>query len=119
MRATTFLLGRGPLALRLPSIAGFALMLFCLYRIAQRRIGTATAWVAVLFPFTTRGYWYAVEARPYGLMMGFSALALWCWQVATAEQARRYALLGLTLSLAAAISTHFYTALVFLALALR
>jgi hypothetical protein len=117
-RAVTTLLGRGPLTLRLPSMVGFGLMIGCLYAIVCRRGGSAAACVALLLPFTTRAYRYAFEARPYGLMMGFSALALYCWQTAAADRRRSLALVGLALSLAAAISTHFYTVLVFLCLAL-
>ncbi len=117
VRAVTPFLGYGPLALRVPSIAGFGLMAVCLYAIMRRHVGRAAACVALLLPFTTRAYWYAFEARPYGLMMGFSALALFCWQSAAADRRRTLALVGLMLSLAAAISTHFYTVFVFLALA--
>ena len=117
VRAVTSFLGYGPLALRVPSIAGFGLMAVCLYAIMRRHVGRAAACVALLFPFTTRAYWYAFEARPYGLMMGFCALAFFCWQSAAADRRRTLALVGLMLSLAAAISTHFYTVFVFLALA--
>jgi hypothetical protein len=118
VRAAVSLLGPGPLAVRVPSIVGFGIMVVCLYQFASRRVGRWAAWVAMLWPFTTRAYWYAFEARPYGLVLGFSALALWCWQAAAAGSGRPLVLLGLTVSLAAAISTHFYAVLVFLALAL-
>ena len=45
-------------------------------------------------------------------------LALLCWQTAADGRRRPLALLGLRVSLAAAISTHFYTVFVFLCLAL-
>jgi len=118
VRAFAFVLGPGPIALRLPSIVGFGIMVLSLYWIASRRLGGAAAWVVLLWPFTTRAYWYAFEARPYGLELGFSALAFCCWQAAAADRRRPIALLGLTLSLAAAISTHFYTVLVLFSIAL-
>jgi uncharacterized membrane protein len=118
VRALAPLLGHGTLALRLPSMVGFALMIACLFAIARPRVGAAAACVASLLPFTTRAYQYAFEARPYGFMMGFSALALYCWLAAAGDRRRPIALLGLTLSLAAAISSHLYSVVVFLALGL-
>ena len=114
VRAAVGLLGPGPVSVRLPSIIGFGIMAACLYQIASRRVGHWAAWVALCG--RSRPGPTGMPSRPVPTVWfsGFSALAFWCWQAAAADSNRRFALLGLTLSLAAAISTHFYTALVFL-----
>jgi hypothetical protein len=107
--------GEGPVATRLPSILGVWVMSLCLYIFVARRCAPAYAWAAMLFPLTTTALIYACEARPYGLWMGFCGLALICWQAAAAANGRRgLALAGLTLSLAATISSHFYAPVSFI-----
>jgi len=72
--------------------------------------------VAMIFPSITGAIEYAYEARPYGLVLGFSALALLCWQYAAEIPRRVLPLMGLCVSLAAAVSCHYYAVLVFLPL---
>jgi uncharacterized membrane protein len=110
-------LGPTPLALRLPSVLGYLLMSVCLYRYAARWYPAPYAWLAMLFPLTTVAFWYASEGRPYSLVLGFSALALVCWQDAIDGVRRPLALTGLGLSLAAAVSTHYYAVLTVVPLA--
>jgi len=71
----------------------------------------------MLFPLVTGAYEYAYEARPYGLVLGFSGLALISWQSSAGKSRRLLRLMVLTLSLAAALSCHYYAVFVFLALA--
>jgi hypothetical protein len=116
-RVACSLLGDHPLAYRLPAIVGFWLLSLCLYAIVSRRCGRTFGCLAALFAFATSAHSiYAYEARPYGLLLGFSGLAVLCWQ--RAAEGRRVALLGLALSLAAAVSTHYYAVLVFVPLGL-
>ena len=70
----------------------------------------------MLFPLVTGAYYYATEARPYGLVLGFSGLALLCWQAATEKDRRLLSLAGLAASLAAAISCHYHAVFVLAAL---
>lgn len=72
----------------------------------------------MLLPLVTSAYYYAYEARPYGLVLGFCALSLVCWQTATEGHNRKRSLIGLAVSLAAAVSNHYYAALAFFPLAL-
>src|SRR5262249_49561307 len=109
--------GENPLAYRLPALVGFFVLSLCLFRFTSRRCGRPYACLAVLFAFATSAHSiYAYEARPYGLLLGFTGLALVCWQ--SAGVGSRLARFGLALSLAAAVSTHYYAVLIFVPLGL-
>lgn len=97
---------------RVPSMFGFWLMCVCIYLFAARRGARIWALMALIFPFLTGLFFYATEARPYGLVLGFSALALLAWQYAPGSRYRALWLIVLSLSLAAAICTHYYAVLV-------
>ncbi len=77
------LLGEGLVATRLPEILGFWVFSLCLFRFVSRRSGSLAGFVAMLFPMTTGAYFYAYEARPHALVLGFCGLALVTWQIAT------------------------------------
>lgn len=106
------------LAIRLPEIVGFWVMCLCLYRFVSRRTSSIYAWIALLFPLVTSAYYYAFEARPYAVVLGFAGTALLCWQASFESAPRRLALFGLAFSLGAAISYHYYAVLVVFALAI-
>jgi hypothetical protein len=111
-------LGDLPLAYRLPALVGFWLFGVCLFLFVARRCGRVFACLAVLFVLATDAHHtFAYEARPYGLLLGWAGLALVCWQRA-GEGAGRAARLGLALSLAAALATHYYAVLLFVPLGL-
>jgi hypothetical protein len=59
----------------------------------------------------TNAFKYVFFARAYALVLGFSAIALLCWQWATEGRCRVPALVGLCVSLAAAVSSHYYAVL--------
>lgn len=115
-RAVTAVFGPGEISFRLPEIFGFWLMsigLFCFLRI---RLPVVYAVAGMTFPLITAAFGYAYEARPYGLVLGFSASALCCWQAAALARRRTLWLIGLALSIAAAISCHYYAVLGFTAI---
>ena len=56
--------------------------------------------VAMLFPLSTHIYYYASEARGYGLVMGFTAMAVLTWLMATEPRRRAVFLPLLAVSLA-------------------
>lgn len=112
MRASHFLFGEGELASRLPNLAGFVLMSAALYLAIRRRQGGLYAICGVLFAWTTMGYEYAYEARPYGLMLGFGACAYLGWQLCTEDGRPRWAIAALAMALALALSSHYYAALI-------
>jgi 4-amino-4-deoxy-L-arabinose transferase-like glycosyltransferase len=107
------LFGENAIAVRLPEILGFWTMCLCLYRFVARRTSPLHGMIAMLFPCLTTAYSYAYEARPYGLVLGFCGLALVFWQRATEGERRAGALTGLALSLAAAVSCHYYAVLLY------
>jgi 4-amino-4-deoxy-L-arabinose transferase-like glycosyltransferase len=101
--------GAGAFAQRLPALAGFLLMQVCLFFFVRNLAGERAGAVAAAFPAVTATLFYAVEGRPYGLMLGLYALALWCWQVASrSERARGWALVGLAAALAGTINAHYF-----------
>lgn len=104
-RAILAVAGDTPAALRASSIFGVWLACFCLYWIVRRKSPAATAWIAALFPLLSGASAYAIEARPYGLVLGFTALAYLCWQRRGLQQGWT---LGLALSVAALVSCHYY-----------
>jgi hypothetical protein len=115
------LFGASEAATRLPSLAGYLLMTVCLYWFVRRRTNALYGAIAALFPAVTEAFFYSYEARPYALMLGFSALALLCWQEAAYASTgvqRKLGLVGLWLSLALAISCHYYCVLVFIPIAI-
>jgi hypothetical protein len=119
--------GANELGARIPQVVGFWVFCLCLYRFVSIRTNALAGFIALLWPITTTGYWYAYDARSYGLVLGFFGLALISWQAAT-DQAhsecvvrvkekpssrRSIPLAGLAVSLSAAALCHGYTFLFF------
>jgi Dolichyl-phosphate-mannose-protein mannosyltransferase len=100
-------------ALRLPALAGFLLMQACLFIFVDRIAGSAAGIVALAFPATTPAFNYAIEGRPYGLMLGFIGIAMVSWQASVRNRSRRLAtLIALALAIAGAVNTHYFGVLV-------
>ena len=116
------LIGRNAIALRLPALAGFLLFQLCLYFFVRRLAGNRAAVVAAALPLLTASFRYSVEGRPYGLLLGLYALSLLCWQVATIDdkisRSRLLPLTGLTLSIALAITSHYFGVLILIPVSL-
>lgn len=110
-RAFTAAFGSSETFFRLPEIFGFWLMSLCLFHFVRVRVPVMYAFIGMTFPLVTVAFEYAYEARPYGLVLGFCALALSCWQAAARGRRRGLPLTGLALSGAAAISCHYYAVL--------
>src|SRR5262249_55484211 len=108
--------GVNNVALRLPALLGCLVMSLALFSFVSHRLTPAYGLLAAVFPMITTAYYYAHEARAYGLELGFAALALVCWQRATESNDRLLPLVGLCLSLLAPISCHYYGVLVVLPL---
>lgn len=115
-RVSTSLFGENNFALRFPAMLGFWIMCLCLFRFVAKRSNDLYGLVAMMFPLTTGAYYYTYEARPYGLLLGFSGLALICYQSLTEDgKHRRLSLAGFTISLMAAIASHYYAVLILIA----
>jgi hypothetical protein len=107
-------LGETSLSVRLPEIVGFWVFCLCLYRFVSVRSNALGGFISMLFPLVTLAYWYAYEARPYAIELGFCGIALVCWQAATDSASNRlWWLLGLGGGLAGMLLTHGYAFLVF------
>jgi hypothetical protein len=117
VRGSLAIFGNNNIALRLPALTGFLLMAVALFKFVSLRLPPIYGTIAALFPIVTGARYYMHEARPYGLELGFAALALLSWQRATEGRGRFAALAGLWFSLTAAISCHYYGLLLILPLA--
>ena len=117
-RASFGAFGVSRLTIRLPEIVAFLLFCVCMYLFVARRTNRLYGLVAMLLPTLTAAYYYASEARAYAFVLGFGALALVCWQLATEGVSRRITVVGLALSLALATSSHYYAVLLLVPLGL-
>ncbi|HEX4074150.1 MAG TPA: hypothetical protein VHX49_01990 [Candidatus Acidoferrales bacterium] len=93
------------IAYRLPSILGFACVLWCVFVFVRRRYGASVAFLCAVVPMLTPLYKpYAIEARGYSLVVACISIALLCYQRAS----RWPWVLLMTLSLIAAEAFHYY-----------
>jgi Dolichyl-phosphate-mannose-protein mannosyltransferase len=116
------LIGRNAIALRLPALAGFLLFQLCLFSFVRRLAGARSAVIAMAVPILTASFRYSLEGRPYGLLLGLYALSLLCWQIATNDdcvpRSRLLPLAGLTISIAVAITSHYFGVLILIPVSL-
>jgi hypothetical protein len=91
-------------------------MQLCLFYFVRNLAGQRAGLVAMAIPSLTWTLYYAAEGRPYGLLLGSTAMALLCWQVATRRgdggMARTWPLVGLAIGLIVTLNVHFYGVLV-------
>lgn len=104
--------GASPLVLRSIAIFPYWLATLVLYVIVARRATPVHGFIAMLFPSLTLAFSYAFEARPYALVLLFTACAFLAWDLTHEEQTRRFALVALPLSLGAAFAVHYNASLV-------
>jgi hypothetical protein len=104
------------LAIRLPEVLGFWLMGICLIAFVSRHVPAAYGLMAALIALVSGAYPYAYEARPYGIVLGLAALAMLCWQRTEGPRVALWAIV-LSLTLAFAVSVHYYSVLIFVPLA--
>ncbi len=109
------LFGVNEWAMRMPEMVGVWGAGVCLFHIVARRTSAMYGFVAMLLFFVTGANFYSYEARPYGLVLLFSASSWLCWQMAT-ERRSGWPLLGVFGSLAGALCSHYYAVLVFIPL---
>ena len=108
--------GPNLIGLRLPAMAGFWIAAVCMLAFVSRRLPAVYGLLGALILMESRAYWFSYEARPYGLVLGFAAAALLCWQHAEEPRAPWWAA-GLALALGLASSMHYYSILLFLPIA--
>jgi hypothetical protein len=100
--------GEGLVGTRLPEMIAFWVCLLCLFRFVKRQCGLMAGFVAMVFPLFTAAYFYAYEARPHGIVLGFCGLALVFWQAIQEAPRKSKWLIGFSLSLAGAFFSHCY-----------
>lgn len=94
------------IAFRLPSIAGYGLAIAGVYLFVRKWLSPAAGLIAALVLALSPFREYAIEARPYALMVGFLAAAAAFWQ--QIEESWTYPLL-FGASLALGVASHHYT----------
>ena len=82
VRALFHVLPNTPIVCRIPAMAGFVLAMGCLFFWIAKRFGPAWGATAALLLVTGAALQYALEARPYGLELGFISLGFFGWQSA-------------------------------------
>jgi hypothetical protein len=118
VRGSLTLFGHSPLAIRLPAIVSCWVVFLCIYIFIGKRCPAVYAWLAILFLVTSDLRMYAIEGRPYSLLMACCGIALVCYQSVTDRDQRGLALWGLFFGLAGAISSHYYAILFWIPLGL-
>jgi hypothetical protein len=108
--------GASSLVLRSIAIVPYWLATLILYVIVARRATPLHGFLAMLLPSLTLAFAYAFEARPYALVLLFTACAFLSWQLTGEQHFRRFALPALALSLGAAFAVHYNACLVALPL---
>lgn len=111
-RLSVWAFGESEWAFRLPAMVGYWAFCASLYILGRLIGGSLAAGVTALAtPFVTGAFYYATEARPYGLMLGCFGVGLVCYRLydlaATPEQ-RRQAGLGLGGALALGVALHYF-----------
>ncbi len=105
-------------AYRLPAALGCWIGLVSLFAFLKRRVCGTWAIFGCLVWMSMAAFDYSFESRSYGIFYGLAMVAFFCW-TATVEPARSaglrwIALVGMTLALAAGISTNYFAVLAFL-----
>ncbi|MGE0747244.1 MAG: hypothetical protein AB7K86_18440, partial [Rhodospirillales bacterium] len=104
-------------AARLPSMAGIALAAACTGAFVARRTRPLYGALAAALLLHTAAFDYAIEARPYGLALGFFALALLSWQRAGEPGRGGWSVAGVAVGIGAGISTSYFSSLVVIPIA--
>lgn len=105
------------LALRLPSVLAYAIVLICVFAIVSRRASASIALLTFAVAATIPAAIYSIQARPYALLLAFVALTLLMYQrVTDAEKARAWSLIVFAAFIAATICTHYFGIFVLLPL---
>jgi len=106
VRGSIALFGDSPLAVRIPSVAGFLCASLVLFAVVRKRLGTVYGLTAVGFLWSTGFVYYAAEARSYALLLAFFSIAMACWLKAVGKGKMSWAHGGLSASLAGMLLSH-------------
>ena len=119
VRASQAMFGDGPMATRLPVTVAVLIMSICLFGYLRRRVAIPLAFGGMMMPWLSGAYGFAVDARPYGILLGCAGVVLFCWSAAAGGGRRRApALAGLCAGLAIAFASHCYSLMLLVPVAL-
>jgi len=107
-RASMNIFGDNRYAARLPSIIAFLFGSFCFYAFVSRRLRPVYGLLAMFFFWSTPFEYYATEARPYGLIVGFFGLAMVAWQRAVEPNRRAASVWALFFAVTGMMCSHFF-----------
>lgn len=111
------LFGDSALAVRLPAILTSFLGVVCLYLFLKKHLPVIYAAAGACFFMSTAAFNYSYESRSYALMLGFAMLSLLLWRESIDGYHQGWALAGLTLTLAAGLSSNYFACLAFFPIA--
>ena len=112
VRASMKVFGATELAARLPSLVGYFVGSMGLFVFVARRVGPLWGAAGVGLFWCNQFFYYAAEARPYGILLGFLGLTLVSWDSVTkAGPARRWALAGVAVGALGMLLSHVYAPL--------
>ena len=114
VRASMTIFGDNHFALRVSMVLGYWLLSIGIYAFVSYRTSKLYGMAAMLVPPITSVYFYATEARPYGIILGVSALALVCWQRATSGGRRVLWIPALAAALTLCVSLHYFAVLLWI-----
>ena len=100
--------GRNQMLLRMPEVIGILVMSLCLYVFVSKIASRIHGLLAMTLPMITNARSYSYEARPYALILGFGACMMVCWQAATRNQHRKWAIAGLWLFSSLSVGIHYF-----------
>ena len=98
------------LALRFPAILAFLFAMLTIYVFVRRIADPVFASLAMALFLGAHTIQYAVEARPYSLLLAFTGLTLCCWQ-SYCRTGKGIALFGIWVGIVGAILSHQYGAI--------
>jgi 4-amino-4-deoxy-L-arabinose transferase-like glycosyltransferase len=109
--------GASAFAIRFPSLLGFLLMQVCLLIYVRRIAGEWAGLIALAFPTLTPALRYAIDGRPYGVLLGLTGIVMVTWQAAARRESKRTGvLIALGLAIALALNTHYFGVLLLIPL---
>lgn len=118
---STVLFGPHEFAYRLPAAIGYWIGLIAIFVYLRRLLPATWALAGTVVSTTMAAFEYSYESRSYGIFYGLAMVAILCWSwtadPATSPRGRWLSLAGMTVALAAGISTNYFAVLAFLPIA--
>ena len=112
VRSSMAVFGTADWAPRLPSFLGVLLCLICLYRVISQWLSPKYGVLSILWIICSPVRIHAGEARPYGLVLGLTGLALIFYQHVTKPRRNVPALVAFAICNACLAASHYYAVLV-------